>query len=281
MHPSTRARSSTPAVSPNPRGRSPYSPHTLHQLPFPDPRHGPAPRGAGVPSGTGEPHARRGGGGGEEAWPSSRDPHSLTTGAAHTHHGLRPTQAWLLSGAAPTQRLLLGTLTQLPGLPCETGTTSRRRLSLPVCRRLLVRARGRSHNRSDVPRAPAEQRLLSRSPGRAARAGARCICKETAAHWPAGGGACGARPIKCRPGERGAGGRGGARLLWVILRSRRRLDPAGAGAGRGWSPWGGERRDDHSYRGESGWGRCAGGRTRSVPGAGAENCKTRLHCRDA
>lgn len=183
------------------------------------------------------------GAGGEEAWSSSRDPHSLTTGAAHTHHGLRPTQAWQLSGAALTQRLLR-TLTQLPGLPCETGTTSRRRLSLPVCRRLLVRARGRSHNRSDVPRAPAEQRLLSRSPGRAARAGARCICKETAAHWPAGGGACGARPIKCRPGERGAGGRGGARLLWVILRSRRRLDPAGAGAGRGWSPWGGERRDD-------------------------------------
>lgn len=185
-------------------------------------------RAARTPSGRGE------------AWPPSRDPHRLTTGAARTHRGLRPTQAWLLLGAAPAQRHLLRTLTQLLGPPCEMGMTACRRLSLPLCRRLLVRNRG--HNRRDVSRAPAEQRLLSRSLGRAPRAGARCICKETAAHWPAGGGACGARPIKCRPGERGAVGGGGARLLWVILRSRRRLDLAGALAGRGWSPWGGERR---------------------------------------
>lgn len=266
VHPSSRARSSTPAVSPNPRGRpTRHSPSTNPR--FPDPRHGPAPRGPGVPSGTGERHARSPSGR-REAWPPSRDPHRLTTGAARTHRGLRPTQAWLLLRAAPAQRHLLRTLTQLLGPPCETGTTACCRLSLPLCRRLLVRARDRGHNRSDVSRAPAEQRLLSRSPGRAPRAGARCICKETAAHWPAGGGACGARPIKCRPGERGAGGRGGARLLWVILRSRRRLDPTGALAGRGLSPWGGERRDGPAATAaaEGSWAGGAGREDQRRPG---------------
>lgn len=236
MHPSSRARLSTPAVSPNPRGRpTRHSPSTNPRFPEPPPRPS-NPASQESPSGTGEPHARRVG---EEAWPPSRDPLRLTTGAAHTHRGLRPTQAWLLPGAAPAQRHLLRTLTQPLGPP-GAGSASRFAAShLPV----RARCRGHNHNHSDVPRAPAEQRLLSRSPGRAPRAGARCICKKTAAHWPEGGGACGARPIKCRPGERGAGGRGGARLLRVIPRSRRRLDPVGALAGRGWSPWGGERRD--------------------------------------
>lgn len=68
------------------------------------------------------------------------------------NRGLRPTQAWLLLRAAPAQRHLLRTLTQLLGPPCETGTTACCRLSLPLCRRLLVRARDRGHNRSDVSR---------------------------------------------------------------------------------------------------------------------------------
>lgn len=55
----------------------------------------------------------------------------LTTGAAHTHRGLRPTQAWLFPGAVPAQRHLLRTLTEPPGPPCEREreTAARRPLS--------------------------------------------------------------------------------------------------------------------------------------------------------
>lgn len=247
-HPRARARGGGRGASFLPRplvhaggfpesARTPYSPLTLHQPPLSrTPSTAQQPRVPGVPLRHRRAACTPSGG---EAWPPSRDPLRLTTGAAHTHRGLRPTQAWLLPGAAPAQRHLLRTLTQPLGPP-GAGSASRFAAShLPV----RARCRGHNHNHSDVPRAPAEQRLLSRSPGRSPRAGARCICKETAAHWPEGGGACGARPIKCRPGERGAGGRGGARLLRVIPRSCRRLDPVGALAGRGWSPWGGERRD--------------------------------------
>lgn len=152
----------------------------------------------------------------------------LTTGAEHTHRGLRPTQAWLFPGAVPAQRHLLRTLTEPPGAALRERKRDDRPLSR---RRLFVPARGRGHNRSDTPPAPAEQRLLIRSPGRAAPAGARCICKETAAHWPAGSGACGAGPIKGRPGERGAGGRGGDEV--TIGHS---AEPPPPPAGPGWGP---------------------------------------------
>lgn len=154
----------------------------------------------------------------------------LTTGAAHTHRGLRPTQAWLFPGAVPAQRHLLRTLTEPPGPPCERERDDRPPPAQP--RRLSVPARGRGHDRSDTPPAPAEQRLLSRSPGRAVPAGARCICKEAAAHWPAGGGACGDGPIKGRPGERGARGWGGDEV--TIGHSAERPPPAGPG----WGPRG-------------------------------------------
>lgn len=73
---------------------------------------------------------------------------------------------------------------------------------------------------------------MSRSPGRAVPAGARCICKEAAAHWPAGGGACGDGPIRGRPGERGARGWGGDEV--TIGHSAERPPPAGPG----WGPRG-------------------------------------------
>lgn len=92
---------------------------------------------------------------------------------------------------------------------------------------------------------------MSRSPGRAAPAGARCICKETSAHWPAGGGACGAGPIKGRPGERGAGGRGGDEV--TIGHSAEPPPPAGPD----WAPRGAGM--GASGRGAAGPARCCRG----------------------
>lgn len=120
---------------------------------------------------------------------------------------LRPTKAWLHPQSIHSPSRLLGTLTQPP-------PQSRCKGAYLCC---LVRRRSRSRRLLLLPAVPALSAVTGTAPlpgagrpasvepnrpGRTPPAGARCICRETAAHWPGGGGACGAGPIEFRPGAR-------------------------------------------------------------------------------
>lgn len=108
--------------------------------------------------------------------------------------------------------------------------------------------------------APAAQRLLSRTSRAAPRGRARCLCRKTAAHWPAGGGACRAGPIECRPGAR-----------------RRRWGRAGVTTGHSPEPPPpGPRR---SWRGAGPGSREGRGRGGGGEGRGGRVCRMRPHPR--
>lgn len=129
-------------------------------------------------------------------------------------------------------RRLLGTLTQPPRPHCEGST-----VCCPVCRcrRRLVPAPAAATTTAHLPGAGTPASAEPNRSGLAPPAGARCICREDAAHWPAGGGACGAGPIEFQPGSAAQAAGGGAGLLWVIQPQPRRRGPSrprcGAGTG--------------------------------------------------
>lgn len=144
----------------------------------------------------------------------------------HAHHGSRThrdagapvPRAHAGLGCAPqsTSALgrLLGTLTLPPRSHCEETA-----VCYSVRRHRLVPAPASATGADSHTGAGRPASVEPNRPGRAPPAGARCICREAAAHWPAGGGACGAGPIEFRPGARRAAG-GGAGLLQVIRPSR-------------------------------------------------------------
>lgn len=107
---------------------------------------------------------------------------------------------------------------------------------------------GRGDNRSAAPGAGSPASVELNRPGRAPGR-ARCICREPAAHWPAGGGACGARPIEFRPAAR-RGRPGGAGLLRVTRAGR--ADGAPPRPPRGGTRLRRESRDRGGGRGEPG-----------------------------
>lgn len=124
---------------------------------------------------------------------------------------LGPTQAWLSPQSIHVPCRLLGTLAQPPRPHCKGAT-----VCCPGRCLRLVPARAVATNAASHPGAGRPASVEPNRPGRAPPAGARCICREAAAHWPAGGGACGAGPIEFRPGSAARSARGGTGLLRVI-----------------------------------------------------------------